>query len=539
MTLKVAAYARVSTDKEDQINSLINQREYFEEYIKAHDEWEYAGVFFDEGVTGTQTKKREGFNRMIERCKEGRVDLILTKEVSRFARNTVDALNYTRMLREYNVGVLFINDNIDTRDNDGEFRLSIMASVAQEESRKISERVKWGQKRAMENGVVFGNNSLFGYNVKDGALTVNDTEAEVVRCIFHKYADEGKGTRVIARELYEENISPPERKSDYWSSAMILRILRNEKYVGDLLQKKYITKDYITHKKTINDGEKIFIPNHHTAIVNRDIWERAQAELKKRSAYRESGKKYSNRYWCSGKIICGECGGIFTVRRSVKKSGVYITWGCVNHIRHGRRKTDQKGNIIGCDMRMVNNKSLLECMRFVTGQLYDVAQNAAEEVIAELELCGNYGDSAVDVLKKQIEEVKLKKLNMLDGYFEGKISAVEMEWLKERYDSELTALDMRLEKRGQAYADAQKRISDMRKVRDIILNRSVYSESVYGEILDRITVNKDALTLKLKYVDFAFNIIYSTHGYKDNYTTRIDRCSIVSDTPHCLDTNIK
>ena len=182
------------------------------------------------------------------------------------------------------------------------------------------------------------------------------------------------------------------------------------------------------------------------------------------------------------------------MRRSVKKSGVYITWGCVNHIRHGRRKTDQKGNITGCDMRMVNNKSLLECMRFVTGQLYDVAQNAAEEVMAGLELCGNYGDSAVDVLKKQIEEVKLKKLNMLDGYFEGKISAVEMEWLKERYDSELTALDMRLEKRGQAYADAQKRISDMREVRDIILNRSVYSESVYGEILDRITVNKDALT---------------------------------------------
>ena len=141
--LKVAAYARVSTDKEDQINSLTNQREYFESYIKSKDDWEFVEVYFDEGITGTQTKKRKGFNRMINDCKNGKIDLILTKEVSRFARNTVDTLNYTRMLKEYDVGVFFINDNIDTRQNDGEFRLAIMASVAQEESRKISERVKW------------------------------------------------------------------------------------------------------------------------------------------------------------------------------------------------------------------------------------------------------------------------------------------------------------------------------------------------------------------------------------------------------------
>ena len=140
--LKVAAYARVSTDKEDQINSLTNQREYFESYIKSKDDWEFVKVYFDEGITGTQTKKRKGFNRMIDDCKNGKIDLILTKEVSRFARNTVDTLNYTRMLKEYDVGVFFINDNIDTRQNDGEFRLAIMASVAQEESRKISERVK-------------------------------------------------------------------------------------------------------------------------------------------------------------------------------------------------------------------------------------------------------------------------------------------------------------------------------------------------------------------------------------------------------------
>ncbi len=177
--LKVAAYARVSTDKEDQINSLTNQREYFESYIKSNGDWEFVEVYFDEGITGTQTKKRKGFNHMINDCKNGKIDLILTKEVSRFARNTVDTLNYTRMLKEYDVGVFFINDNIDTCQNDGEFRLAIMASVAQEESRKISERVKWGQRRAMENGVVFGNNSIVGFDINDGVLSINESEAEV------------------------------------------------------------------------------------------------------------------------------------------------------------------------------------------------------------------------------------------------------------------------------------------------------------------------------------------------------------------------
>lgn len=207
--------------------------------------------FFDEGVTGTQTKKRIGFNRMIDMCKAGNIDLILTKEVIRFARNTVDTLEYTRKLKEYGVGVIFINDNIDTRENDGEFRLAIMASVAQEESRKTSERVKWGQRRAMENGVVFGNKSIFGFYIHDGALTVNETEAKVIRLIFHKYVNEGKGTHVIARELYEAGIKTPAGTTEFWSSTMILRILRNEKYVGDLLQKKYITRDYLTHKKVI------------------------------------------------------------------------------------------------------------------------------------------------------------------------------------------------------------------------------------------------------------------------------------------------
>ncbi len=529
MTLRVAAYARVSTDKEDQINSLANQREYFESYIRSHNEWEYAGVYFDEGVTGTQTKNRAGFKTMIDNCRLGHIDLVLTKEVSRFARNTVDALKYTRMLREYNVGVLFINDNIDTRDNDGEFRLSIMASVAQEESRKISERVKWGQRRAMENGVVFGNNSIFGYDISNGILTVNRSEAEVIKHIFNKYLNEGKGTHVISRELYEENIKPPEQKNDFWSSTMILRILRNEKYVGDLMQKKYITSDYITHKKTINSGEKIFIPNHHEAIIDRTTWNRTQEELKRRSTGKVGEKKYSNRYWCSGKITCGDCGTGFVIRRSKKKSGVYMAWGCHERVRHGRKKTDSRGNTAGCNMRMLNNKSLTECMCFIIKQLEDVCISAAKEVTAEIISFGSgEREEMIRNLKEQAENIENKRLRMLDWYFAEKISEDEMKCFSERYEREIEQINARLEHQRNTQYNGHDYAENADSIEDILRNQTVYSKNVYGELLDKITVYDNYILIKLKYVDFIFKIKYSTYGCKDNYTTVIEQCDIVS-----------
>lgn len=466
---------------------------------------------------------------MIDDCKEGKIDLILTKEVSRFARNTVDTLEYTRMLKEYGVGVIFINDNIDTRQNDGEFRLSIMASVAQEESRKTSERVKWGQKRAMENGVVFGNNSIFGFDIRSGKLIINEAEAEKVRRIFHKYANEGKGTHVIARELYEENIKPP-RTSGFWSSTMILRILRNEKYVGDLLQKKYITKDYLTHKKIINDDEdKIFIPNHHEAIIDRNLWDRAQTELQRRSVDAETKKKYSNRYWCSGKIICGDCGERFVIRRSRKKSGEYITWACHSRAAHGNLKTDCNGNTVGCNMRMINNKSLLECMRFVTEQIGTDFDSIADELAEEINKLSNpQNDQTADIISRKLKEAEDKKLCMLDSYFAGEISSDDMEKLKQRYDADIEQLSTQLMRQENKLQMINERQGNLLSLRGIIKETAAFSESVYGEILDKITVYGDYMLIKLKYLDFAFKISYSTHGYKENYTTVIEECEIVS-----------
>ena len=287
--IRVGAYCRVSTDKDDQMNSFESQVEYFTEYIQRESDWEIVKIYSDEGISGTNTLKRDGFKEMIADAYSGKLDLILTKSVSRFARNTLDSIGYTRELAKRDVFVVFTTDAIDTRQADAEFRLTFLSALAQEESRKTSENVKWGQLQRMKKGVVFGRDML-GYKVREGKLYLVEEEAAVVRLIFHKYLVEGKGTHVIARELKEEGIRPlnPDGKAKYkndWSNTVILRVLRNEKYVGDLCQKKTWTKSYLDHKKRYNRGEEdmVYIRDHHPeiAIISREMWNATQEELKR------------------------------------------------------------------------------------------------------------------------------------------------------------------------------------------------------------------------------------------------------------------
>lgn len=286
--LRVAAYCRVSTLQEDQRNSLENQRRYFSEYISRQPDWELVEVYADEGLSGTSSD-RPAFRRMLAAAAEEKIDLILTKEVSRFARNTVDTLAYTRLLRRQGVGIVFIGDHIDTRQNDGEFRLTIMASVAQEESRKISERVKWGQQRSMERGVVFGCDNIYGFSLRGGELTVKPEQAAVVREVYRRFLMDGKGTYIIARELTAEGIPPPSGKGKSWSSTMVLRLLRGEKYCGDLLQRKSCTPDFLDHRKVKNEGQspQVYLRDHHEAIVPRSMFEAVRRELDRRQANRK------------------------------------------------------------------------------------------------------------------------------------------------------------------------------------------------------------------------------------------------------------
>ena len=285
--LRVAAYCRVSTDSEDQLNSYKSQVQHYTDLIKSKSEWDLAGIYADEAITGTQVTKREDFQRLINDCMNGDVDMIITKSISRFARNTLDSIYYTRELRKVGVGVLFLNDGINTLDGDAELRLSIMASIAQEESRKTSERVKWGQKRRMEEGVVFGR-SMLGYDVRNGKMYVNEEGAEVVRKIFYKFVEERKSTHTIARELLEEGIYP--MRSKKWRNTVILRILQNEKYCGDLVQKKTFTPDYLSHEKKYNRGEEEFviIKNHHEPIISREMFEKAEKIFSRNKAQKDS-----------------------------------------------------------------------------------------------------------------------------------------------------------------------------------------------------------------------------------------------------------
>ncbi len=381
---QVAAYCRVSTDKEDQAGSFESQCRFFRRYIDSNPDWELFGIFADEGVTGTNTLKRREFNRMIECAKEGKIDLILTKEISRFARNTLDSIYYTRDLKRHGVGVLFLNDNINTLDGDAELRLAILSSIAQEESRKTSERVKWGQKRRMEQGVVFGRD-LLGYDVQDGRLVVNEDGAKVVRLIFQKFLEEGKGTHVIARELAEAGISP--LRGGTWQASGVLRILRNEKYCGDLVQKKTYTPDFLTHEKKRNEGQEdlVVIRGHHEPIILREAFEEANRVLDERSHFQTGMAKHSKRHPFSGKIKCACCGASYVARYKKRMDGsVRRLWRCYNAVLHGKQKTGLNSGKNGCSAPSIREEELLTALYQALERLVDLEREVKGPVQSAL-----------------------------------------------------------------------------------------------------------------------------------------------------------
>ena len=251
LPLRVTFYARVSTDKSEQLNSLENQVQYYTELIQSKPNWTYIPGYIDEGISGTSTKKRDSFLRMIRDAKAGRFDFIITKEISRFSRSTLDSIQYTQELLEHDVGVLFQNDNINTMDPDSEFRLTIMAGVAQDEVRKLSERLKFGFNQAIKNGHVLGNDKLWGYDKKDCVLTINQREAAIIRQIFDLYANQRLGIRKISQKLYEEGYTS--RRGNAFNELTIRHILCNPKYKGWYCAGKSQTVDYRTKRRIFLD----------------------------------------------------------------------------------------------------------------------------------------------------------------------------------------------------------------------------------------------------------------------------------------------
>ena len=344
--LRVAAYGRVSTEEEEQQSSYEAQCSYYTEKIMSNPEWVFAGMFADEGITGTSTKKRDDFNRMIRKCKQGKLDLILTKSISRFARNTLDTIKYTRMLRAMGIGIYFEKENINTLDMDSEMLITMLGAFAQAESESISRNVAWGKRKAMLDGKVFVNfNQLYGFFLgADGLPGINEDEASVVRFMYAQYLY-GNSLRMIKDKLDDAGI-PNLKGEPGWATSTIKSILTNERYCGDVLGQKTYTESVINGKSRRNNGElpQVLIQNNHPGIVSRETFYEVQEEMKRRAAARSPSTKsatgrtsYASKYALSERLVCGECGTLYrrctwTIRGKKK-----IVWRCVSRLDYGTK----------------------------------------------------------------------------------------------------------------------------------------------------------------------------------------------------------
>lgn len=519
--IKVAGYCRVSTDHHDQINSFESQQRYFKEYIEKHSDWELYAIYADEGVTGTSTRKRTQFNKMIDDAYNGKFGLIITKEVSRFSRNLLDTISYTRELKSMGIGVIFMNDGFATTDPDAELRLSIMGSIAQEESRKTSSRVKWGQTRQMERGIVFGN-SMLGYDVCDGHISINPMGAEVVKLIFRKYTIEQKSASAIAKELQDAGIKN-RNNSSRWNNTSIIRILRNEKYAGDLVQKKTITPDFLTHKRKKNAGEEdlVIIHDHHTPIIDRELWILTQEELSRRNPRNVSATGHSNRYVFSGKIICAECGRNFISRCKTRKNGTsYRRWSCQTRASTGTPvREDGRRCQIG---KQIRDKLALDIlMKTVVNAPVDyswIIQNLTHIVSATIRAADTFAEDVYG-LEEQIKKLQSRKENVIDAFVSGHISAEELGQIRKIFNQKIDSLkDRILAFESSTKLDPkQVRAGIEEQIRSIVTCET-YAEPYYRTLLNEIVIHKDGqLCIQLNHLPhiWVYQIVYHTKQQPD------------------------
>ena len=328
---RVAAYCRVSTDSDEQLESLDTQIKHYESYINANPEWEFAGLYYDEGITGTKKEKRPELLRMIADCESRKIDLIVTKSISRFARNTTDCLELVRKLLDLGVFIYFEKENINTGSMESELMLSILSGLAENESFSIAENNKWSIKRRFQNGTYKISYPPYGYDNVDGEMVVNKSEAKIVRLIFSEILA-GKGTNKIADDLNKRKI--PTKKGGCWTSTTIRGMIGNEKYTGDVVFQKTYTDEHFNRHNNHGEKDQYLIRNHHEAIISHEEFEAAQDIIEQRGKEKrleKQSKKYQNRYPCSGKIICGQCGGTF--KRRTHTSGKHLyAWCCSTHI---------------------------------------------------------------------------------------------------------------------------------------------------------------------------------------------------------------
>lgn len=393
--IRVAAYCRVSTASDEQLISLDAQKAHYEDYIRSNDEWEYAGLYYDEGITGTKKECRDGLLSLVNACEKGLVDMVITKSISRFSRNTTDCLELVRKLLDLKVTVIFEKENLNTSTMESELMLSILSSLAENESVSISENSKWSVQKRFQNGTFIISYPPYGYKNENGEMVIVPKQAEVVRKIF---ADTlvGKSTHAIARELNEQGIVS--KKGGKWTPGTVNAIIRNEKYTGDaIFQKTYTDSSFNRH---INNGEcdQYLCEGHHEAIVSHEVYEKANEVMNQRGREKGNGEntqRYQNRYGFSGKIRCGECGGVFKRRIHYKPSGNYVAWCCTRHIE----------NKDACSMKYITDDGVKAAFLTMMNKLIFAHQQILKPLLHSLQ---GYDDKE-RLLQIQEYETKLEK----------------------------------------------------------------------------------------------------------------------------------
>ena len=505
---RVAAYCRVSTDSEEQLNSYEAQKSYYTQKIADSPDWEMAGIYADEGISGTSMKKRTEFKKMITACKRGRIDLIITKSLSRFARNTVDCLETVRLLKANGIGVYFEKENINTLTESSEFLITLFSGFAQAESESLSKNVAWGWRKSAEAGnVYFQYKRMLGYRKgADGQPEIVPEEAEIIRRIYRRYLA-GCSLGQIKQELEQDNI-PTAQKVERWSSAVIHNILTNEKYMGDaLLQKTYIT-DCITKKVKKNMGERpmYYVENNHPAIVSREMFDQVQKEMTRRSSKRKvlqkSGKtelgKYSGKYALTELLVCGECGSPYkrvTWARNGKKR---IVWRCVSRLEFGTKYCHNSPTL---DESRLHNAILAAMNEYAA-----IRQEVCPDVLAMVEEAKRAMSQAGAMLlelKKRMDAVSQEQSDVLDRLLANMVDAELNARMKALTDEKeaLKAQILKVQQKEVSMAEqAAKRQQMWDSLKECSAGYTEFDDEFVRQIIRKITV-EDAETIHVHFRD--------------------------------------
>ena len=523
LKLRVTFYARVSTDKDVQLNSLSNQIKYFTDLIKNNKNWEYIDGYIDEGISGTSVNKREQFLEMINDGKNKKFDLVLTKEISRFARDTLDSIKYTRELLDNGIGVLFLSDNINTLMPDSELRLTIMASIAQEEVRKLSERVKFGMKRSIEEGRVLGNSRITGFKKEKGKLIIVPEEAEMVRLLFEWYAEGKIGLEKIAHRLYD--LGYKTNKNDYIHTTTLRRMITNPKYKGFYCTNTVKILDYKTKKQIrLPQSEWIIHDSNGAipAIVSPELWDKANELLNgRRTNYLdtvEDKKAFQRKYAYSGLLFCSEHPNT-AFRRLTSENGT-VDWMCGHYQRHG---------IKGCASPRLKEREL----DVIFKSLLDDLQSSKTEIINHLTSIYEKTLTTRDFEqeKKKIEEkiydTKIKKEKLLDLCMKELISEEEFSERNEQLNQDIDNYDSKIKTLEYEKTKSDNALKQISKLKKVVSNEIDSTESFNEKVqllVDKIIVHKidgDRKNIKLEIhlnlFDKVINVVNGVVNIDKNY----------------------